>query len=74
MKQIIVTRKKNQDLSILKVLSIFRDRNLITSLEEIGYYMKMYENNDEVIVESNEEDLDDIVRNLTNEGVNFIIK
>jgi len=61
-------------LSILKVLSIFRDRNLITSLEEIGYYMKMYENNDEVIVESNEEDLDDIVRNLTNEGVNFIIK
>lgn len=61
-------------MSILKVLSIFRDRNLITSLEEIGYYMKMYENNDEVIVESNEEDLDDIVRNLTNEGVNFIIK
>lgn len=74
MKQIIVKRKKNQDLSILKVLSIFRDRNLITSLEEIGYYMKMYENNDEVIVESNEEDLDDIVRNLTNEGVNFIVK
>jgi hypothetical protein len=39
MKQIIVKRNENEGLNILKILSIFRDKNLISSLEEMAHYM-----------------------------------
>ncbi len=74
MRQIIIKRKENQGLNILKVLAVFRDKNLILSLEDIAYYLKMYEDHDQIIVKSGYDHLDNIFKILTDEGVYFKIK
>nr|WP_314494652.1 hypothetical protein [uncultured Chryseobacterium sp.] len=74
MKQITIKKNENEGLNILKVLSIFRDKNLISSLEEMAHYMEMYKNDDRIIIKSGENNLDDITRVLKNENVNFEIE
>lgn len=48
MKKITIKREYNQGITILKVLSYFRDKNIIQSIEEIGNYLDSYEKYDKV--------------------------
>lgn len=74
MKKIIFKRKNNQGIIMLKILSLFRDKNIILSLEEISKYLKMYEDKDEIIIELTEmnlEKINELIPELDDEGVNY---
>ena len=71
--KIIIKRDKNQCLDILKILSIFRDRNILLSLREISNYMKIYEADDQVSIECNKETIDEITKELEEENVQYNI-
>lgn len=71
--KIIITRKNNANIAILEILSIFRDKNIIKSLEEISNYMKAYEKDDEIKILCDKEKIDIISRELNDEKIIFRI-
>lgn len=71
--KIKIERKNNQGIIILKVLSLFRDKNLVNTLEEIGEYMKKYGQKDEIIINCSQYYIDDIKKNLLDENINFSV-
>jgi hypothetical protein len=71
--KIIIKRDENQGLNILKILSIFRDREILHSLQEISDYMKIYEADDQVSIECDKETIDEITKELEEENVQYNI-
>ena len=74
MKKIIFKRKNNQGIIMLKILSLFRDKNIILSLEEISKYLKMYEDKDEILIELtgiDTEKINELIAELDDEDVNY---
>ncbi len=71
---IIIKRKNNKETSILKILSVFRDLDIINSLEEISNYMKNYETEDQISIECEKENLERVKKDLQVENVLFSIK
>ena len=55
-----ITRKNNQGVIILKVLSLFRDYNIIKIIQEISEFMMKYEQDDEIIINCDAQSLDEI--------------
>lgn len=74
MKKIIFKRNNNQGIIMLKILSLFRDKNIILSLEEISKYLKMYEDKDEILIELtgiDTEKINELIAELDDEDVNY---
>jgi len=71
--KIIIKRDENRGLNILKILSIFRDREILHSLQEISDYMKIYEADDQVSIECDKETIDEITKELEEENVQYNI-
>jgi len=73
MNKIIIKRERNQKLMILKVLSIFRDKGVINSLQEISHFMAKYETENQIIVEFNKEKTNEIIKELDGENIQYSI-
>jgi len=71
--KIRIKRENNQGIVILKVLSLFRDRNLIKSLQEVSEFMKKYEKEDEVTINCDSQNIDEIKSSLEEENIKYII-
>ena len=69
--KIIIKRIENQQVSILKILSVFRDRNILHSLEEVSNYMKIYERDDQVSIECHKEIIHEIIKELDEENIKY---
>ncbi len=71
--KIKIKRENNQGIVILKVLSLFRDKNLIKSLQEVSEFMKKYEKEDEVTINCDSQNIDEIKSSLEEENIKYII-
>ncbi|UFH30747.1 hypothetical protein LNP04_12255 [Chryseobacterium sp. C-71] len=71
--KIRIKRENNQGIVILKVLSLFRDKNLIKSLQEVSEFMKKYEKEDEVTINCDSQNIDEIKSSLEEENIKYII-
>lgn len=71
--EIKIKRENNQGIVILKVLSLFRDKNLIKSLQEVSEFMKKYEKEDEVTINCDSQNIDEIKSSLEEENIKYII-
>ena len=71
--KIIIKRDENQGLNILKILSIFRDRDILHSLQEISNHMKIYEIDDQFSIDCDKEDIDEIIKELEEENIQYNI-
>jgi len=73
MKKILIKRNENKAMILLKVLALFRDRDIIHSLQEVSEYMKAYEKYDQVIVDCKISEFNTIIQELEDENVNYEI-
>ncbi|WP_439480137.1 hypothetical protein [Chryseobacterium aquaticum] len=71
--KIRIKRENNQGIVILKVLSLFRDKDLIKSLQEVSEFMKKYEKEDEVTINCDSQNIDEIKSSLDEENIKYII-
>jgi hypothetical protein len=71
--KIKIKRENNQGVVILKVLSLFRDKDLIKSLQEVSEFMKKYEKEDEVTINCDSQNIDEIKSSLEEENIKYII-
>ncbi|SEW41753.1 hypothetical protein SAMN05421841_2866 [Chryseobacterium wanjuense] len=69
MKKITIKREYNQGITILKVLSYFRDKNIIQSIEEIGNYLDSYEKYDKVEINGDSDKINLVIEELNEYGV-----
>lgn len=73
MKKILIKRSENKGLILLKVLSLFRDRDIIHSLQEVSEYMKAYEKDDQIVIDCKMSEFNTIIQELEDENVNYEI-
>lgn len=70
---ITIKRKDNQNANILKILAIFRDKDVVKSLEEISNLMKIYEREDQISIKCSKEILNNIITELKEENINYSV-
>lgn len=69
MKKITIKRESNQGVTILKVLSYFRDKNIIRSIEEIGNYLDSYEKYNKIEINGDSDKINLVIEELNEYGV-----
>lgn len=73
MKKITIKREYNQGITILKVLSYFRDKTIIQSIEEIGNYLDSYEKYDKIEINGDSDKINLVIEELNEYGVIYDI-
>lgn len=70
-KIIIIKKESNKEIFLLHILSIFRDKNIITSLDEFPDYTKAYQEKGEIMIKSTSEKIEIVIKELDYENIKY---